>query len=55
MNIGIVGLGFVGSVTAAVLADQGHNVIGLDIYNAKIKKFNSEEIPIYEPGLKELI
>jgi len=55
MNIGVVGLGFVGSVTAAVLADQGHNVIGLDIDNAKIKKFNSGEIPIYEPRLKELI
>jgi len=55
MNIGIVGLGFVGSVTAAVLADQGHNVIGLDIDTEKIKKFISGEIPIYEPGLDELI
>ncbi len=55
MKIGVVGLGFVGSVTAAVLADQGNQVIGLDIDSQKIKLLNSGKSPIFEPGLDELI
>lgn len=55
MKIGIVGMGFVGSVTAAVLADQGNEVIGIDVDEKKIENFRSENMPIFEPGLKELI
>jgi len=55
MNIGVVGMGFVGSVTAAVLADQGNAIIALDIDPEKIEKLSSGNIPIFEPGLKELV
>jgi len=55
MNIGVIGIGFVGAVTAAVLADQGNSIIALDIDSDKIARFNSGDIPIFEPGLKELI
>ena len=55
MKIGIVGLGYVGLVTAAVLADQGHYIVGVDIDENKVKGLNCNRIPIYEPGLEELI
>jgi len=55
MNIGVIGMGFVGSVTAAVLADQGNAIIALDIDSEKIGRFNSGNIPIFEPGLKDLM
>ncbi len=55
MKIAVVGLGFVGCVTATVLADQGNEVIGLDIDSQKIKLLNSGKSPIFEPGLEELI
>jgi len=55
MIIGIVGLGYVGLVTGAVLADQGHYVIGVDIDEKKVNGLNCNRIPIYEPGLDELI
>jgi len=55
MNIAVLGMGFVGSVTAAVLADHGNKVIGLDIDTEKIKNFNNGDPPIFEPGLRELI
>jgi len=55
MNIGVIGMGFVGSVTAALLADQGNSIIALDVDSEKIGRFNSEDIPIFEPGLKDLM
>ncbi|MCH4816289.1 MAG: UDP-glucose/GDP-mannose dehydrogenase family protein [Saccharolobus sp.] len=55
MKIGIVGLGYVGLVTGAVLADQGHYIIGVDIDENKVNGLNYNKIPIYEPGLDELI
>ncbi|QXJ28649.1 UDP-glucose 6-dehydrogenase [Saccharolobus shibatae B12] len=55
MKIGIVGLGYVGLVTGAVLADQGHYIIGVDIDENKVNGLNCNKIPIYEPGLDELI
>jgi UDPglucose 6-dehydrogenase len=55
MKIGVVGMGFVGSVTAAVLADQGNYVVGLDIDSQKIKMLNSGRSPIFEPRLEEII
>ncbi|XAF01703.1 UDP-glucose/GDP-mannose dehydrogenase family protein [Sulfolobus tengchongensis] len=55
MKIGIVGLGYVGLVTTAVLADQGHYIVGVDIDENKVKGLSCNRIPIYEPGLEELI
>jgi len=55
MNLGVVGLGFVGTVTAAVLADQGHRVIALDIDAQKIRILTSGKSPIFEPGLEDLL
>ena len=54
-RIGVVGLGYVGLTTAACLADLGHDVIGVDIDAARITMLRRHKLPIYEPGLEELI
>ena len=55
MNITIIGTGYVGLVTGACLADLGNNVFCIDIDQAKIDLLNRGGVPIYEPGLKEVI
>ena len=55
MNICVVGSGYVGLVTGACFADLGNHVICVDNDAAKIKKLKDGVIPIYEPGLAELI
>ena len=55
MKIGIVGTGYVGLVQGAVLADFGLEVICMDVDEKKINMLNRGKVPIYEPGLKELI
>lgn len=55
LRIGVIGLGYIGSVTAAVLAAHGNEVIGIDNVPDKVKAFSSGKIPIYEPGLMELL
>jgi len=55
MNISIVGLGYVGAVSAACLADSGHRVWGVDINAEKVRMINQGHSPIVESGLAEKI
>jgi len=54
-KIAVIGTGYVGLVTGVGLADFGNKVICVDIDNAKIDMLNHGQIPIYEPGLKEIL
>ncbi len=55
MHIGIFGAGYVGLVSGACLADFGHVVTCVDTDPARVDRLNRQEIPIYEPGLNELV
>ena len=55
MNVALFGLGYVGTVTAAALAANGHQVVGVDIDPAKVAMVNSGVSPVVEPGLDALI
>jgi UDPglucose 6-dehydrogenase len=55
MEIAMIGAGYVGLVSGACLADSGNNVISVDIDEKKIAMLKEGKIPIYEPGLAELM
>ncbi|MFH1444923.1 MAG: UDP-glucose/GDP-mannose dehydrogenase family protein [Nanoarchaeota archaeon] len=55
MNISIIGSGYVGLVTAVVLAKQGHNVICVDVDEKRVESIRRKEPSIFEPKLKEYL
>src|SRR3546814_16115139 len=55
MRVAIVGTGYVGLVTGTCLAEVGHEVVCVDIDQAKVDGLNNGVIPIYEPGLEPMV
>ncbi len=55
MRIAVIGTGYVGLVSGTCFADSGNDVVCVDIDEEKVAALNSGEVPIYEPGLTELV
>src|SRR5260221_4276012 len=55
MKIAVIGTGYVGLVTATCLAESGNDVVGVDVDATKIATLEAGKLPIYEPGLLELV
>lgn len=55
MQVAVIGLGYVGAVTAACLADAGTTVVGVDRDRAKVDAMNSGHAPVIEPSLDDLV
>ncbi|HET7376298.1 MAG TPA: 2-dehydropantoate 2-reductase N-terminal domain-containing protein, partial [Anaerolineae bacterium] len=54
-NIAVVGVGYVGLVTGTCLADLGHRVVCLDVNAERVENLKKAIMPIYEPGLEEIV
>jgi UDPglucose 6-dehydrogenase len=54
-NIAVIGTNYVGLVTAACFAELGNQVVGIDIDPAKVERLGRGQLPIYEPGLEEIV
>ncbi|MFC5729987.1 MULTISPECIES: nucleotide sugar dehydrogenase [Nocardioides] len=55
MKVAVFGLGYVGTVTSAGLARCGHDVVGVDVDESKVRTLNEGRSPVVEPGLDELV
>ncbi|HEY7292701.1 MAG TPA: nucleotide sugar dehydrogenase [Vicinamibacterales bacterium] len=55
MKVAVLGLGYVGTVTAASFAADGHSVVGVDVNDEKVAAVNAGRSPIVEPGLDDLL
>jgi GDP-mannose 6-dehydrogenase len=55
MRVSVFGLGYVGSVSAASFAADGHEVVGVDVNSEKVRAINEGRSPIVEPGLEQLL
>jgi UDPglucose 6-dehydrogenase len=55
MKIAVIGSGYVGLVSGACLSEFGHQVVCIDMDAGKIQRLKAGEIPIYEPGLEDLV
>ena len=55
MRVAMIGAGYVGLVSGACFADFGHHVTCIDKDAAQIAALNRDEIPLFEPGLAELV
>ncbi len=54
-NIAVIGTNYVGLVTAACFAELGNTVVGIEIDAGKVERLRRGELPIYEPGLEEIV
>ncbi|GAA4153821.1 UDP-glucose dehydrogenase family protein [Leifsonia shinshuensis] len=55
MRISVIGVGYLGAVHAAAMADLGHTVVGVDVDEAKIAALSEARAPFFEPGLPDLL